>query len=125
MNSADHHLLSKVSPKTKLIFWITNKSLSPQLEGFKAADYLLNGLLTHTLGQNPVIENHLFVGEQFNRSLYIYFSNSLNVNLSSIKDAIKPDFADDDIYIVWGDKDLNTEFMNKLNPEWRERCLDI
>jgi hypothetical protein len=125
MNAADHHLLSKVNHQTKLIFWVTNKTLSPSLDGFRAVDYLTNGLVTHTLGVNPVINEHLFVAEQFNRPLYIYFSTSTNVNLESINEVIKAGLAPEDIYLVWGDKKMNEEFVTKLPSQWRERCLDI
>lgn len=125
MNSADHHLLDKVTYQTKLIFWVTNKTLSPTLEGFRAVDYLTNGLATHTLGLNPVINEHLFVAEQFGRPLYIYFSTSTDVNLQSINEVIKGSLNPEDIYLVWGDKKMNEEFVTKLPQQWRERCLDI
>ena len=125
MNSADHHLLSKVNQNTKLIFWLTPKALTPALDGFKAADYLTNGLITHTLRLNPVIEDHMFVSTNFNQPLYIYFSTSIDVHLKSINDVIKTNLAESDIYLVWGDKKMNDEFVKALPQEWKERCLDI
>lgn len=125
MNAADHHLLSKVSHQTKLIFWLAPKTLSASLDGFRAADYLTNGLMTHTLGKSPVINDHLFIGQQFNKPLYIYFSTQTSIDLNSINEVIKSTQTSDDIYLVWGDKKMNEEFVSKLPTEWRERCLDI
>lgn len=125
MNAADHHLLSKVSHQTKLIFWLAGKNLSPGLDGYRAADYLTNGLITYTLGLNPVIGDHLFVTEQFNRPLYIYFSNTIQIDLEKINDVIKSGMTADDIYLIWGEKKMNDEFISKLPTEWRERCLDL
>lgn len=125
MMAADHHLLSKVGHQTKLIFWLSNKTLSPNLEGYKGLDYLANGLLTHTLGKSPVINEHLFVTEQYNRNLYISFSTTIDVNLTSIIEVIKSTVTPEDQFIVWGDKKMCEDFLAKIPSQWRERCIEI
>lgn len=125
MMAADHHLLSKVGHQTKLIFWISGKNLSPQLEGFKALDYLTNGLITHTLGKSPVITDHLFLAEQFNQPLYIYFSTSTDINLNSLHEVIKSSVQPEDTYLVWGDKTMSENFLASIPPSWRERCFEV
>lgn len=69
--------ISKVSPLTKAIIWLTAKPIEPQSEIYKAIDYLLNGLLTSSLNANADLSSRVLIGEQFGNQLHIFIAHEV------------------------------------------------
>lgn len=70
-------LISKVSPLTKAIIWLTAKPIDSTSKNYKAIDYLLNGLLTSSINANPDISSRVLIGEQFGEELHIYIAHEV------------------------------------------------
>lgn len=71
-------LISKVSPLTKAIIWLTRKPIESNSEMYKAIDYLLNGLLTSSLNAHPHEMSRVLIGEQFGNQIHIFIAHEVN-----------------------------------------------
>lgn len=71
-------LISKVSPLTKAIIWLTAKPIDFNTESYRAIDYLLDGLLTSSINANSHLSSRVLIGEQFGKQLHIYIAHEVN-----------------------------------------------
>jgi hypothetical protein len=73
-------LFSKVTPITSGIIWIAPEVLSHQTEMYKSMDYLLNGLLTSSLKDNPGHTSRVLITQNFHQQLAVFIFNRFMPN---------------------------------------------
>lgn len=70
-------LISKVTPLTRSIIWLTGPSISFSSESYKAVDYLLNGLLTASLKAQPEVNSRVIFSENFGHPLHVFITKEI------------------------------------------------
>ncbi len=73
-------LFSKVTPLTCGIIWVAPEVLNHHDDMYKSMDYLLNGLLTSSLTDNPNHNSRVLITQNFHQQLAIFIFNRFNPN---------------------------------------------
>lgn len=118
-------LISKVSPLTKAIIWLTAKPIEQNTENYKAIDYLLNGLLTSSLNAHPDLSSRVLIGEQFGSQLHVFIAHE--VLSSEFKHFLKliEDKVTTENNILFIDEIAKFDEMNKfLSPSLKNNIVN-
>jgi hypothetical protein len=65
-------VLSQVGPEVRGIIWFGHETIGPDSETYKALDYLLNGLLTASLSDNPNASSWVILSSNFHYPLLAF-----------------------------------------------------
>lgn len=69
-------LLSKVTPLTRSIIWLTQEVTTTSAT-YKTIDYLLNGLLTASLSSNPEAQSRVIISSNFSFPFHVYVTKEI------------------------------------------------
>jgi hypothetical protein len=112
--------LRKVGPLTVGMIWISQKLSNQQSEHFKSLDYLLNGLLSQTLGSQTNENCHVLVSNNFHSNFMTFIFEEFDHEkylsfLNLIKNELKPERS----IIVVDEQKFFTTLLEKTPKELR------
>lgn len=76
----DPSILGKISPRTSVLVWASDRELSPELSDFQTVDYLLDGLVRKHLAEQTELTQVSFVHTLFGKNFWVAFLNTGSVN---------------------------------------------
>lgn len=110
-------LLKRITPKTIGIMWFCKdeKNLLPSL--YSEVDYILNGLLTASLREHPVLNSRLIVGENFGRPFFVLISSQPSASdIDGFLTLVKKNLREETDVVLIDEVDA----MTKLERELRD-----
>jgi hypothetical protein len=71
-------ILSKVTPLTRGIIWLRQGEFESGSTTYKSLDYLLNGLLSAGIKNNPDVSSHVMVSSNFHFPIHLFMVKELD-----------------------------------------------
>ncbi len=119
-----NRLISKVSPLTQAIVWLTERPIDPNSENYKAIDYLLNGLLTSSINANPDLTSRVLISEQFGKQLHIFIAHEkLSSEYKHFLRLIEDKVTSENNILFIDDIAIFDEFNKHLSPSLRNNIV--
>lgn len=76
----DPSILEKISPRTSVLVWASDRHLSSELSHFQTVDYLLDGLVRKHLAEQTELGQVSFVHTLFGKNFWVAFVDAATVN---------------------------------------------
>jgi hypothetical protein len=110
-----NNIISQVTPLTRGILWFPKEHLDAASPTYQALDYLLDGLLTSTLGSGQAPSSQVLVGSSFNLPIYVFIGTDFKpAELDSYLKLVKPQLLADHDLLVIDDAEVFQSFRTKL-----------
>jgi hypothetical protein len=108
-------LVQEISPLTRALVWLRPEEISAKNEHYRSIDYLLDGLLTATLRENPKA-SALLVGKNFNRNIYVFAASAKPSakELDSFFSLLEKDLGNEDRILIVDDVEGRESFLGYL-----------
>lgn len=116
-------LISKVTPLTKAIIWLTSKPLDPLSKNYQAIDYLLNGLLTSSRNVNSELVSRTLIGEQFGGQLHIFVAHEANLEFKHFIKLIEDKLTTENNILVIDELNAFEEINKYLSSNLRNNIV--
>lgn len=116
-------LVQEVSPLTRAIVWLKSAEVSQNNPHYKAIDYLLDGLLTASLRENPRA-SALLVGKNFDRNIYVFATTKepKKSELESFLSLLEKELGSNDKILIVDDVEGRESFLKLVPERLRSHC---
>ena len=110
-------LIQKVTPLTRGLIWTCQNDLHAEAPFYKDIDYLVNGLLTASLVNNPEQHSRVIISENFGHNFYVLVGNKItDSEFSSYFNLIKNQLAGEN-HLLLVDENKSFQLVQKLAPQ--------
>ena len=117
-----NEILSKITPLTRSIIWLTDRSDKIQSVNYKAIDYLINGLLTASTSSRPNIESRIFFSNNFGRPFLIYIGQDIKSrDFDSFQTLLQKEMTQESSVLVIDEMDIFHALLTHAAEDIRPR----
>ncbi len=110
------NLKQKVTPLTRGLIWTCTERIQPALSNYRDIDYLVNGLITASLGQNPELECRVIISESFGEYFYLLMGKNItDKEFENFFNLIKTQLTGEN-HLLLVDDNQSFERIQKLAP---------
>jgi hypothetical protein len=110
------NLKQKVTPLTRGLIWTCTERIQPDLSNYRDIDYLVNGLITASLGQNPELECRVIISESFGEYFYLLMGKNItDKEFENFFNLIKTQLTGEN-HLLLVDENQSFERIQKLAP---------
>ena len=110
------NLKQKVTPLTRGLIWTCSERIHSGLSNYRDIDYLVNGLITASLSQNPELECQVIISESFGEYFYLLMGKNIgDKDFISFFNLIKTQLTGEN-HLLLVDENQSFERIQKLAP---------
>lgn len=118
-------IVSKVTPLTRGIIWLTQGEARVSDSTYRALDYLLNGLLTAGTAEKHS-KSRVIISSNFNKPLYVFVVQELvREEYESYLQLLKKDLSDENTVLVIDDSESFTDLQKMTSTDIRSQLLQL
>jgi hypothetical protein len=110
------NLKHKVTPLTRGLIWTSSGPIHANLSNYRDIDYLVNGLITASLSQNPELECRVIISESFGEYFYLLMGKNItDKEFENFFNLIKTQLTGEN-HLLLVDENQSFERIQKLAP---------
>lgn len=108
-------LMRLVTPLTRAVIWIVKDECGSTNPHYSEVDYLLDGLLTANLKANEKLSSRVFIGQNFNKPLFVFIIKEVvSSEISSFVTLIQNDLGPENDILVIDEADSFSKIKNEF-----------